>query len=466
MDKPMNESSNLSTDVVSDERLPTTDSAPRTEMEVTRRQVLSGIGAAAAVAAAGMAVPARATRGTAIPPVETISSATFSATSGIALQAPPTTAPGILVLLTLYGGNDGLDTVVPYSSSVYQAARGELAVRPEQVLKLDSELGLHPAMVGMKGFWDRKKLAIIQGVGYANPNRSHFRSMDIWQSGVSDQYEVSGWLGRWQDATSTDPLRMLSIGPSVPRALVGLKGGGGSALPNGQVALPGGVGVTNAFVELGKGTAGSELGVWGAKVGASVTNLARVVDQLGPVLKAGSQAAVSTSLEGGAAANGDNDNVLASQLDDVATLIRGGAPTRVYSVSLGGFDNHATEREQHARLLSIVDTALSDFLTKLSSDPRAAAVTILVYSEFGRRVQANLSVGTDHGTAAPVLVVGPKVKGGFYGETPSLTNLDQGDLRFTTDFRAVYASVLANVLGVDPSVSLGSNSPAPIPFMS
>ena len=426
--------------------------------EISRRQVLTGLGITMAVAATGVGVPTRSSRGATSPmsgPVATQSPA----------STPTSTVAGILVLVTLYGGNDGLDTVVPYSNSSYQAGRGALAVRPDQVLPLDSELGLHSSMTGFKTLWDQKKLAIVRGVGYPNPSRSHFRSMDIWQSAVPDRFEVSGWLGRWQDATSTDPLRMLSLGPSVPRALVGAKGGGGSALPGGQVVLPGGKGVTNAFVELGKGSAGSELGVWGARIGTTVSDLVRVVDQLGPILKTGSQATVSTSLEGGAAAHGDNGSVLDSQLADVATLIRGGAPTRVYSVSLGGFDTHADERDQHSRLLVVVDGALSRFLAKIADDPKAGNVTVMVYSEFGRRVQTNLSGGTDHGTAAPVFVLGPRVKGGFYGEMPSLTDLDQGDLKFTTDFRSVYSTVLTGVLGVDPVVALGSNW-APLPIVS
>ena len=171
-------------------------------LEITRRQVLAGIGVSAAVAAAGVIVPARGSRGATVPAglaasgTGGVAAASFRPGIGGAVAAP---APGILVLVTLYGGNDGLDMVVPYTNSAYLAGRGDLAVRPEQVLQLDAELGLHPAMIGLKGLWDRKALGIIRGVGYPNPNRSHFRSMDIWQSGVPDRSEVSGWLGRWHD---------------------------------------------------------------------------------------------------------------------------------------------------------------------------------------------------------------------------------------------------------------------------
>ncbi len=430
--------------------------------EVTRRQVLVGLGTTAAVAATGMAMPVR--HGGAFPAGDSAN----AAVAPVSAQASPNTpksakATGILVLVTLYGGNDGLDTVVPYSNSAYLGGRGTLAITADRVIPLDADYGLHPSMTGFKKLWDDKRLAIVRAVGYPNPNRSHFRSMDIWQSAVPDRSEVSGWLGRWQDATSTDPLRMLSLGPSVPRALIGLKGGGGSALPNGQVVLPGGAAITNAFVELGRGQAGAELGPWGAKIGGTVADLVRVINQLGPILKNGTQHAETASLEGGSTANGDSNSVLDSQLNDVATLIKGDAPTRVYSVSLGGFDTHAREQDQHARLLATVDGAISRFLSSLTSEPKAAGVTVMVYSEFGRRVAGNLSEGTDHGTAGPVFVAGPGVRGGFYGDAPSLTDLDQGDLKFTTDFRSVYASILAGVLGVDPSVTLsGSWSPLPL----
>jgi uncharacterized protein (DUF1501 family) len=432
------------------------------EQEVTRRQVLVGLGATAAVAVGGMGLSLRSQRAEGAVRVNEPAQVLPNVV-GAPRASAAASVPGILVLVTLYGGNDGLNTLVPYADSAYQAARVGVAFRPDEVLQLDSQFGLHPSMTGMKKLWDQKQLAIVRGVGYPDPNRSHFRSMDIWQSGVPDRYEVSGWLGRWQDATSTDPLRMLSLGPSVPRALVGIKGGGGSALPNGKIALPGGLGVTNAFADLGRGAAGNELGPWGSQVGTSVANLVRVIEKLGPLLS-GAVPEVSTSLEGGAAANGDSTSVLDTQLNEVATLIAGGAPARVYSVALGGFDTHATEHEQHARLLSTVDGALSRFIAKTAGVAAASNVTILVYSEFGRRVSANLSGGTDHGTAAPVFVLGPRVQGGFYGDAPSLTDLDQGDLKFTTDYRNVYASMLAQVLTVDPAVALGSGF-TPIPLV-
>jgi uncharacterized protein (DUF1501 family) len=161
---------------------------------------------------------------------------------------------------------------------------------------------------------------------------------------------------------------------------------------------------------------------------------------------------------------GDQSNPLSRQLDVVARAVKAGLPTRVYAVSLGGFDTHADEKQTHARLLGQLDDALAGFTAALAGDRRGDAVVTVVYSEFGRRVAANASGGTDHGTAAPVFVAGPRVRGGFYGDEPSLADLDQGDLRFTTDFRSVYATVLERVLGVEPAVGLGTRF-APLGFL-
>jgi uncharacterized protein (DUF1501 family) len=171
------------------------------------------------------------------------------------------------------------------------------------------------------------------------------------------------------------------------------------------------------------------------------------------------EAAGTTSLEGTGGAN-----ALAPQLALVARLVRAGSPTRVYGVSLGGFDTHADEKDTHAGLLADVDEAVRGFFTALEGSAAASRVVLVAYSEFGRRVAANGSGGTDHGTAAPVFVAGPAVKGGFYGDDPSLTDLDDGDLKFTTDFRSVYATLLQDVLGVDAKASLGRPF-APVPFL-
>jgi uncharacterized protein (DUF1501 family) len=425
---------------------------------LTRRHVVGGLlGGVGALAFNGLR-PTPATAARASTPLQTQvtpgapSSGVAVASPAIANVAKAAPGNGILVLLTLYGGNDGLNTVVP-NSSLYLAARGELAHQPNTTLKLDDAFGLNPAMPGFKSLWDAKRLAIVRGVGYPNPNRSHFRSMDIWQTAAPDRNEISGWLGRWHDATGGDPLRMVNIGASMPRAMVSIKGGGGAALPNGNLILPGGAGVSKVFAELGRTP--STLGPLANKVLGNNNDLLRVVEKFSPILKGEIAGGGAVSLEGGATANGDNRTQLDNQLDEVARLVNGGAPTRVFSVSLGGFDTHASEKESHARLLSAVDQAVTRFVNTMAASPNGSKVTVVIYSEFGRRVAANDSGGTDHGTANSVFIVGPQVNGGFYGDAPSLSDLDDGDVKFTTDFRGVYSSMLSNVLGIDPAAVLG-----------
>ncbi len=439
------------------EPLPAVSTVEETEQHVllTRRHVVGGLLGGAGAFAFNALRPASAIAATIQSQAQATNAPSITVASPAVANVPK--APpgnGILVLLTLYGGNDGLNTVVP-NDSVYLASRGELAIQPNTTLRLDDAFGLNPAMPGFKSLWDAKRLAIVRGVGYPNPNRSHFRSMDIWQTAVPERAEISGWLGRWHDATGGDPLRMVNIGASMPRAMVSLKGGGGAALPNGNLVLPGGAGVSKVFAELGRTP--STLGPLANKVIGNNNDLLRVIDKFGPILKGNVAATGAVSLEGGATANGDYRTQLDDQLDEVGRLINGGAPTRVFSVSLGGFDTHASEKESQARLLGAVDQAVTRFVNAMASSSNGAKVTVAIYSEFGRRVKANDSGGTDHGTASSVFVVGPQVNGGFYGDAPSLTDLDDGDLKVTTDFRGIYSTLLSSVLGIDPAAVLGKS---------
>jgi uncharacterized protein (DUF1501 family) len=419
---------------------------------ISRRGVLGGIlGGAAAVVGGSLADPLAAATRRVKPKGKAFQETPAAATPAAPIPTPSAEGAGILVLLTLYGGNDGLNTLIP-TDSAYLAARGALAYQPTETLSIDPGFGLNPVMTGFKGLWDQKRLAIVRGVGYPNPNRSHFRAMDIWQSAVPEKAELSGWLGRWHDATGGDALRMVNIGPSMPRAMVSVKGGGGAALPNGNVAIGGGGNFTKAFAELASAT--DDFGPLGSRIVANASDLGRVVAKLGPIVKT-TKGVGAVNLEGGATADGLEKTVLDTQFDEVARLIKGGAPTRVYGVALGGFDTHAVEREAHRSLLGAVDRAVTRFVNDMAASPAGGKVTVLIYSEFGRRVAANLSDGTDHGAAAPVFVVGPSVKGGFYGDPPSLTDLDDGDLKFTVDFRRVYATVMGSTLGLDPVAVLG-----------
>ena len=416
-------------------------------MALTRRQfVLGGLGAGAA----GLVLGRQSRDSSSDPP----------APAPPALRGTPATRKdGILVLLTLYGGNDGLNTVIPYEQGSYLGGRRDLGYQPNQVLALADGLALHPNLTGLKGLWDQKRLAIVRGVGYPNPDRSHFRSMDIWQSAVPDDAVVTGWVGRWLDATGKDPLRALSVGGSLPRIFGGEKAAG-AAVPVGDLTLPGGPAVRSAFEALTAPSTGAS--PLAARIAQSGSDLLKVDSAVADMLAGQPEdddAAGSPSLEGTTGTNS-----LTPQLVLVARLIKAGSPTQVYGVSLGGFDTHANEKETHARLMGDVDEAVTGFFRTLEGSPASSRVVLVAYSEFGRRVAANGSGGTDHGTAAPVFVVGPRVKGGFYGDDPSLTDLDRGDLRFTTDFRSVYATLLQELIGVEAKVALGRAYP-PVPFL-
>jgi uncharacterized protein (DUF1501 family) len=351
---------------------------------------------------------------------------------------------GVLVVLTLYGGNDGLNTVVPAADPAYRAARPDLAYAENEVLDLGEGLGLNPGMTGVKAHWDAGRVAIVRGVGYPKPDHSHFRSMDIWQTASPDRPLATGWIGRWLDGAGADPLHAVSLEPVLPPLLAGATVAG-AALPLRGLTLPKGAAGT-AFAGLGAASAGeSRLQAYAAR---SVADLHRTVATFGPTVD-GAKATPA------AAGKGLADDALARQLDVVARCVEAGAPARVYSVSLGGFDTHAGERGTQEQLLAQVDAAVAPFLDRMAGTDRGRDVVLLAYSEFGRRVLANANEGTDHGTAGPVLVAGARVAGGFVGEQPSLTDLDAGDLKATTDFRDVYATLLAGVLDADPAPVLG-----------
>ncbi len=407
---------------------------------LNRRQFLAGAVGAGAAGAAGLVV-ARRGGGHDKPAV-------------VPAAAAPTAQPvvstqGILVLVGLYGGNDGLNTVIPMGHPDYLAGRPDLAYAPEQALPLADGLGLHPNLRRLKAQWDQGHLAVVRGVGYPEPSRSHFRSMDIWQSAVPQTVERTGWLGRWLDRTGTDPMQALAVNPNLPRALVG-KSKTGVSVPLGQFTLPGTPALSGALKTLSQAWPGeAELAERAAAATGALVQVQAALKEVREI--APSPAAGAEPL--------NPANALAVQLDVVSRSIRAGVPTRVYTVNLNGFDTHGREKDVHANLMALLDEGVGWFLASLNGDPRAGQVVVMTFSEFGRRVRANGSGGTDHGAAAPLFVAGPTVKGGFYGDNPSLTDLDDGDLKFTTDFRSVYASVLDHVLGMDPKDVLGASFP-------
>ena len=357
-----------------------------------------------------------------------------------AASSPLASGTPILVLVTMYGGNDGLNTVVPYADPAYHDARPELAYAPADVLHLDDQLGLNPGLKGLQSLWQDHKLAIIRGVGYPKPDHSHFRSMDIWQTASPDTPVSSGWVGRWLDVTGDDPLLALNIGDVLPPLAVG------TSATAAALSLAPAKKSSSRDAVIGKlAVADSTDSPAAAQVASSYAAVQRVESTFAPVI-AGAAKPADAAAPPGRGASG-----LADQLALVATCIRAGVPTRVYSVSVSGFDTHADERVSQTAQLGAVDRALTGFRSAMAGDARAKDVVVMAYSEFGRRVKANASQGTDHGTAGPVFVIGDGVKAGFYGDQPSLTDLDNGDLKTTTDFRAVYSELLSTVLRTDPS---------------
>lgn len=357
-----------------------------------------------------------------------------------AISRPLAAGTPILVMVTLYGGNDGLNTVIPYTDPIYFSSRPEISYSPETMLPLDAELALNPAMKNLKILWDQKKVAIIRGVGYPNPDRSHFSSMAKWQSASPTNQINTGWLGRWIDGQVEDSMLAISLGSVLPPLFAGAKRSG-SVLPLGGLLIPKGSIGKNCLKLASKSRTDSPLM---AAAATSMRNLFSVSSTIQPILKAPAPSIPDLPTVNGGNAGGDSD--LAQQLDVVSKLISAGAPTRVWSVSLGGFDTHANEANAQAELLGVVSDSISRFFTQLKSTTRASDVTVVVYSEFGRRVVGNGSQGTDHGTSGPMFIIGDRVTGGFYGDQPSLKNLIKGDLAVTTDFRNVYATLLEGAL--------------------
>lgn len=406
----------------------------------TRRRFLLGAGAATAALATG-AVLGHWTD-------------VLAGAHGSSQTASPGSGP--LVLVTLYGGNDGLNTVIPYQDPNYLKLRPNLGYQPDQVLPLAEGLGFNPQLKGLHSLWSAGTLAVVRGVGYPNPVLSHFEGMDIWQTANPTDGSGPGWLGKWLDEYSDDPMRALSVGTTLPPVLRGEKNAA-TAITSTRLTLPGDATLQEAYGALQ--ASGSDRTGLAAAVAASGADLLSAKGQLDRL--AGSTASPSTP-----SGTTPTAGSLTEQMAVVAALIRAGAPTQVYQVSLSSFDTHAAEKPNQEKLLADLDSAFSSFFAGLRGVKAAQGVVVMTYSEFGRRPAENASGGTDHGTAAPLFVAGPKVKGGqFYGEEPSLSSLDpNGNLLHNVDFRSVYATVLDKVVGADPEKVLGGSFPT-LPFV-
>ncbi len=358
-----------------------------------------------------------------------------------ATAAEPRADLPILVVVELTGGNDGLNTLIPHADDVYHKSRPTLRIEAEKVLKLDDRVGLHPAMKDLHALWDSGDLAVVQEVGYPNPNRSHFRSMEIWQTATLGPAPPAGWLGRAADENPT--LRLCHVGPqSMPLAVRGRK-----AVPS-TLASP-------ADYNLAPGAgliALSEVGDSGNPVLEQVRRQFTAARELSARIAAIPAASEPTN---------PSPDTLEGRLETIRRLIEADSGFRIYYTAQEGFDTHAAQRYTHQDLLRKVSQGVAGFLKNLKPSRLDERVVVLMYSEFGRRLKENASGGTDHGTSAPVLLAGKPVKGGRIGPPPDLAHLDDvGDPRFTTDFRDVYATLLHRWLAVDPEPILGRRAGA------
>ena len=351
-----------------------------------------------------------------------------------------------LVVVQLSGGNDYLNTLVPYDNGLYYDYRPKVHIAPESVLKIDDQVGFTPAMEPIKSLWDEGKVAIINGIGYPNPNRSHFRSMDIWHTALPEDIGTEGWLGRVireLDPKKENVLTGVNFGRGLPRAL------GCREVP---VASVGDLATYGLFPDiedenLRKYALDTFAKMYGGARGKSaVTDFLRQTgtDALkGADILRTAPAKYSSNVEYA-------DNPIAQSLKSAAQVMFADLGTRIFYTQHRSFDNHAGELDTHAGLWNDVSGAVGDFMDDLKEHGRQDDAIVFIFSEFGRRVRDNGS-GTDHGSGGLAFMIGSSVKGGMYGEYPSLKERDQleGDLHFNNDFRQSYTTILEEWLELD-----------------
>ncbi len=365
----------------------------------------------------------------------------------------------VLVVIEMSGGNDGLNTVIPYSDDLYYKYRPTLGQKKDQVVRLNDHIGLNPGMQNFRQMWDQGQLAVVQGVGYPNPERSHFESMDIWQTADPRRQIQSGWLGRGvnelQGQSGFVPILHVGGGRQ-PLAVQGTPGGAVSINDRQNFKLEFGGG--SADQQKARRKLLEKLAVPDGK-SDDILQFVRLrqlrtmtsVERLHELLS--KQKMRQNTLFGPDGVYGPN--TLPMQLQLVANLIISGFGTRIFYVAIDGFDTHARQAEPHRKLLAQLATGISNMFNVLKNGGHDKRVLVMTFSEFGRRVQENGSNGTDHGAASCLFVAGPALKGGIVGEHPSLKELDSGDLKFALDFRRVYATLLDCWLHCDSKAVLG-----------
>lgn len=367
-------------------------------------------------------------------------------------KGKPIDPDGVLVVVQLSGGNDGLNTVVPYADPKYYELRPTLSIASDKAIKITDKLGLHPGMQGMADLYKEGKVAIVQNVGYPKPNRSHFKSMDIWHQASPDTSLPHGWIGRHLDLVAgrgtMNPVYALGLSTEKPRALnaddVSVPCFASLADIQSMVGDPDAEKLLRMIS--GTGGTGSEAVIQKANASAFDAMVA-LRDQLAKFTPKQTY----------------KDNAFGRGFKQISQLIGTSPATRVIYFSVGGFDTHARQTDQHAKLVTDFSDGLLAFQREIEALGRDKKVTVLVFSEFGRRSYENASEGTDHGAAAPMFLIGSRIKGGFYGPMPNLLDLTDGDLKYAIDFRQVYATTLDQWMGGDSDKVLGGSF-AHLPF--
>lgn len=359
-----------------------------------------------------------------------------------------------LVIIQLSGGNDGLNTVVPFRNDIYYKKRAGIAIHKDELINLNNELGLHKSLTPLKKLYDKGYVSIINNVGYPNPVRSHFRSTDIWQTATdSNEYAHTGWIGRYLDTYGKNPHKAIEVDDHLSLAL---KGNHINGIATKDANLLFKTSQEPYFKKVLKYYDEEHLNEHNLgylyKTMIDAKSSSKYIYEKSKTFKS----KISYP-----------QNPFSKQLKTTAEFINSGLNTKVFYTSLGGFDTHVNQKNKHSRLLGVYAESIEAFVKDLESNNTFKDTLILTFSEFGRRVQQNAANGTDHGTSNNVFIIGKNLKkSGLYNNTPNLSNLDpNGDLKFEIDFRTIYATILDKWLEVDDVSILHDRSFSKLSFI-
>jgi len=374
-----------------------------------------------------------------------------------AFENKPSLLPGnkILIVVQLSGGNDGLNTIIPYRNDIYYKSRPLIGIKREEALSLTDEIGLNPMMKGIKALYDKGYVSIVNGVGYANPNRSHFRSMDIWQSGsTADELITTGWLGRYIDNACADCNKHNALAIEVDDTLsLAMKGDKKNAIAVQDINQFHNAAANPYFGKLAQSHEEEHVAQLASYLYRTLSETISAADYVYQQNK------IYTSKQS------YPNTPIGKHMKMIGSLIASNAETKVYYASHGSFDTHVNQKDRQNKLFEQLDEALIALVSELQANGRFNDVMIMSFSEFGRRVAQNASNGTDHGTANNMFFIsGGLKKAGLYNDPPDLNNLDTGDMKYSVDFKEVYSTVLEKWLDIVPHKVL-SKSYKPLSFI-